>query len=59
MVMPFVDDVVCFLGYGFVESMLEQHMKDAAGASQVQVSFAFLVMGAVYMIMAPIAGFVS
>ena len=32
--MPYVDNIVCFCGYGFIESMLEPHAKEA-GATQV------------------------
>ena len=35
--MPYVDNIVCFCGYGFIESMLEPHLKDAAGATQVLI----------------------
>ncbi len=35
--MPYVDNVVCFCGYGFLESMLEPHMKNSAGATQLEV----------------------
>ena len=39
--------------------MLEPHMKGAGGADQMQVSVAFLILGAVYMVISPAAGYVS
>ncbi len=45
-------------GYGFVEAMLEPHAKEAAGMTQAQVGWAFLIMGASYMVQAPIVGHV-
>ena len=42
-----------------IESMLEPHMKGAGGADQMQVSVAFLILGAVYMVISPAAGYVS
>ena len=33
--LPFLDNFICFCGNGMIESMLEPHLKGAAGASQV------------------------
>ena len=57
--MPFVDNFICFCGEAMFESFLEPHMKDEAGASQFDVSMAFLTMGAMYMVSCTAAGYVS
>jgi hypothetical protein len=41
-----------------IESMLEPHMKNAAGSSQIDVGVAFLILGGLYMSCSLIAGFV-
>ena len=41
------------------ESMLEPHMKEAAGSTQLDVGIAFLILGGLYMTCSLIAGFVS
>ncbi len=56
--MPFIDNFICFCGDGMIESMLEPHMKNAAGSSQYDVGIAFLILGALYMSCSLIAGFV-
>ncbi len=55
---PYLDNVALQAGYGFVEAMLEPHAKEAAGMTQAQVGWAFLIMGASYMVQAPIVGHV-
>ena len=57
--MPFIDNLVCFCGNGMIESMLEPHLKDAAGATQTDVGLTFLILGGVYMATTPITGYVS
>jgi len=47
--MPFIDNFICFCGDGMIESMLEPHMKDEAGSSQIDVGVAFLILGGLYM----------
>jgi hypothetical protein len=42
-----------------IESMLEPHMKNEAGSTQMDVGLAFLILGGLYMIMSVTAGFVS
>ena len=56
--MPFLDNFICFCGNGMIESMLEPHLKDSAGANQTQVGLTFLILGGVYMATTPITGFV-
>ena len=41
-----------------IESMLEPHLR-SAGATQSQVGITFLILGGVYMVTTPIAGYVS
>ena len=57
--MPFVDNFICFCGNGMIEAMLEPHLKSAAGATQTQVGMSFLILGALYMVSTPLAGYVS
>ena len=56
--LPFLDLLVCFFGNGMIESMLEPHLSEA-GADSTQVGWTFLIFGAVFMVSAPFAGFVS
>ena len=56
---PFFDNFVCFAGSGMIESMLEPHMKNEAGSTQMDVGLAFLILGGLYMTMSVTAGFVS
>ena len=54
--LPFLDLLVCFFGNGMIASMLEPHLSEA-GADSTQVGFTFLIFGAVFMVSAPLAGF--
>ena len=46
---PFVDNALCFAGYGMVESFLEPHLKNSeANATQTEVGIVFLIVGAAY-----------
>ena len=46
---PFVDNALCFAGYGVVESFLEPHLKNSeAYATQTEVGIVFLIVGAAY-----------
>ncbi|TRY80689.1 hypothetical protein TCAL_09016 [Tigriopus californicus] len=54
--MPYVDNVINFVGYGFVEAMIEPHLSEA-GATQIQVGYFFLIMGALYMVTTPVIGY--
>ena len=56
--MPFLDNFICFCGNGMIESMLEPHLKDSAGANQTEVGLTFLILGGVYMATTPITGYV-
>ena len=53
-----MDNLVCFFGNGMIESMLEPHLR-STGATQSQVGITFLILGGVYMVTTPIAGYVS
>jgi hypothetical protein len=46
-------------GIGILESMLEPHLKKAAGATQMEVGVAFLLLGGLFMMANPIAGWVT
>ena len=56
--LPFVDNFICSCGFGTVESMLEPHLKNAAGADQMQIGVTFLILGGVYMVTTPVVGYV-
>ena len=46
---PFVDNALCFAGYGMIASFLEPHLKNSeANATQTEVGFVFLILGAAY-----------
>jgi hypothetical protein len=45
--LPFLDNFVCFCGNGMIESMLEPHLKEEAGASQVCIPFVVVVAVAI------------
>lgn len=57
-IMPFIDNFICFSGNGMIESMLEPHLKNAAGATQMEVGLTFLILGGVYMVSTPVAGYI-
>jgi len=54
--MPLLDNLICYSGFGMIESMLEPHMKTTISASQMQVGVAFLISGGVYMVANPPIG---
>lgn len=50
---PFVDNALCFAGYGMVESFLAPHLKNSeAHATQTEVGIVFLIVGAAYTVTA-------
>ena len=56
---PYIDNVVNFCGYGFIESMLEPHAREAASMSPTDVRSIFVIIGAVYLVGMFFAGYVS
>ena len=56
---PYIDNVVCLCGLGFIESMLEPHAREAAGLSAADVRNIFVILGAVYLLGMLLAGYVS
>ena len=56
--LPFVDNFFCACGNGMIESMLEPHLKSAAGADQMQIGITFLILGGFYMATTPVVGYV-
>ncbi len=46
--MPYLDNVVNFCGFGFIESMLEPHAREAGGLTASEISTVFVIVGAVY-----------
>ena len=59
MLLPLFDNFVIVNGSGILESMLEPHMKNFAGANQSEVGLAFLLLGGSYLLISLISGFVS
>ncbi len=57
--LPYVDNAVCFCGVGFVEAMVEPHMRHETNATPLQVSAMFLIVGVSYMISSALAGMVT
>ena len=55
---PFLDNFFCLCGVGMIESMLEPHLKQKAGASQAAVGNTFSIFGGVYLLSSPIGGLV-
>ncbi|TRY80723.1 hypothetical protein TCAL_12990 [Tigriopus californicus] len=57
--LPFVDNFALLCGNGMIESLLQPHMrKSKAQATQFDVSMAFLIMSAFYIVTTPVAGYV-
>ena len=55
----FVDNLICFMGNGMIDSMLEPHLRDAVGATQIEIGVTFMIDGIVYTISGIGAGYVS
>ena len=55
---PYIDNVVNFCGFGFIESMLEPHAREAAGMGSADVRNIFVILGAVYFVGMLLAGYV-
>ena len=47
------------MGTGMIESMLEPHLKDTAGASQTEIGITFMIYAIVYTFAGLGAGYVS
>ena len=58
LVLPFIDNFLNYASYGLIEAMLEPHMRNSLHCSQRDVSYAFLISGVVYFVVAPITGLV-
>ena len=46
------------MGTGMIESMLEPHLKDTAGASQIEIGITFMINALVYTVAGIAAGYV-
>ena len=57
--MPHLDNAMCYAGFGMIESMLEPHMRQTVDATQRQVGNAFLISGVVYMFLTILVGYVK
>ncbi len=58
LLLPYVDNFICFSGNGMIVAMIEPHIKNNAGGTQMDVVVAFLTMGGCYMLTTPIWGYV-
>ena len=47
------------MGNGMIDSMLEPHLRDAVGATQIEIGVTFMIDGIVYTISGIGAGYVS
>ncbi len=56
---PVLDNFLCFSGSGTIASMLEPHLKNDAGGSQMEVGVAFFIIGGFYTFSAIVTGMVS
>ena len=54
-----MDNLICFMGTGMIESMLEPHLKDTAGATQTEIGITFMIDATVYTVAGLGAGYVS
>ena len=57
--MPHIDNAMCYAGFGMIEAMLEPHMVQTVDATQRQVGYGFLISGLSYMFLTLIVGYVS
>ena len=57
LLLPYLDLMICFLGYGLIASMLQPYLSQC-GANSSQISNTFLIYGVVYMIASLITGYV-
>ena len=57
--LSFLDNLICFMGTGMIESMLEPHMIKEAHSSHEEVGLAFMIYSLVYTLASPLAGYVS
>jgi hypothetical protein len=57
--MPYIDNVITFCGFSFIEAMLEPHAREVALMSGTEISNVFVIIGAVYLVFSIIAGQVS
>ena len=57
--LPYLSNFVSICGYGLLDSMMEPYLKKVAGATQMDVGIAFLLLGTFYTISSPIAGWVN
>ena len=55
--MPYIDNVINFFGFGFVEAMLEPHARDIVG--HANISYLFFTNGAFYFVGMVVAGYVK
>ena len=56
--MPHIDNAMCYAGFGMIEAMLEPHMVQTVDATQRQVGYGFLISGVSYMFLTLIVGYV-
>jgi hypothetical protein len=57
-ILPFLDNFVCFFATGMIRGMLEPHLRKEANATQTEIGVTFFIQGGTYMISNPIAGMV-
>ena len=59
MLLSFMDNLICFMGVGMVEAMLEPHMLAKADSTILEVGETFMIYNLVYVFASVFAGYVS
>ena len=54
-----MDNLICFMGNGMIESMLEPHLKNTVGASQTEIGITFMIDATAYTVAGLGAGYVG
>ena len=57
-IVPFLDLFLSYLGYGLINSMLEEYMDEKTKASNFQIGWTFTALGLVYMVASLLSGMV-
>ena len=57
-IVPFLDLFLSYLGYGLINSMLEEYMNEKTNASNFQIGWTFTSLGLVYMVASLLSGMV-
>ena len=56
---PFLDLFLSYLGYAFINSMLEEYLHQETNSSNFQIGWTFTSLGLIYMVGSLLSGVVS